>query len=377
MWRFPIIVLSLAFLIGCSDNEVAGPEKKSYFTLIVWLAGDNDLSEDVPRKLGSIAQGFSCAESSGCRLLVYSDTKQAPPSMSEIMPDGSVRQIKSFPEQNSASQEVFGNVLAEMIDYAPAERYGLILFSHATGWLPPGMLNDPRCGGADTRSIFTDGQEEMPLEEFIRSLPQNVVFDYMVFENCYMAGVEVAYALRNNTGLIVASCAEILSPGFDPVYRSSFDKLIGENTDLCGFAEDYYLRRISMSGDSRSATISVINTAYLQDLATLASSVIASSRTSSGELPADMQRFNRNIYPLFFDLEEYLCLLAPERSAEIRETISRAIPYQGATPEFMPGYDYGFQIRRHCGLTVYIPRGEFPWLDREYFHTAWWQAVGF
>lgn len=98
--------------------------------------------------------------------------------------------------------------------------------------------------------------------------------------------------------------------------------------------------------------------------AALAKDIIGASTPLDEPKLKTLQRFNRHDYTLFFDLEEYLCTLAPDRTAEIRTAISDAVEY-AAPPDFMPTYDHGFHIARHCGMTVYIPQSTFPALDTE------------
>lgn len=342
-------------------------------TLLVWLAGDNNLYSEVPHKLSAIAEGFSNAENADCRLLVYADRRGYYPQLIEIMPDGNQSVLETYPAQNSASPETFSRFLNYMISLAPAKRYGLIVFSHATGWLPQGALENPSLEKKPlSRTIFDDNGEQMTLAELADALPADTKFDYIVFENCFMGGAEVAYALRNKAARLLVSSAEILSPGFEEIYASSLNRLISPTPDLSGFAADYYNYRNARSGNHRSATVSVINTSAMQTLAAFTKDIIGTSTALDESILTSLQRFNRHDYTLFFDLEEYLCALAPDRVAEIRSTIADAVEYAAATPDFMPTYEHGFRIHRHCGMTVYIPQSCFRALNAAYEGTEWW-----
>lgn len=113
----------------------------------------------------------------------------------------------------------------------------------------------------------------------------------------------------------------------------------------------------------------------MPQLASLVSEIIGEATPLDEEKLKTMQRFNRHDYTLFFDLEEYLCELSPDRATEIRSAISEAVEYAAATADFMPTYDHGFHISRHCGLTVYIPQSRFPALNAAYTETAWYRAT--
>ncbi len=376
MNKWILLILSLFLLSACEKDEPVPDVHVSERTVLVWLAGDNNLYSEVPHKLSALAEGFKNAAPSDCRLLVYADRRGNYPQLIEIMPDGNQSVLETYPAQNSASPETFSRFLNYMMETAPARHYGLILFSHATGWLPQGALENPSLEEKPlSRTVFDDNGEQMTLAELADALPVDVRFDYIVFENCFMGGAEVAYALRDKADRLLVSSAEILSPGFEEIYSSSLYRLFAPTPDLSGFAADYFNYRNAKSGNHRSATVSVINTSAMPQLASLVSEIIGGSTSLDEEKLKTMQRFNRHDYTLFFDLEEYLRELAPDRATEIRTAISEAVEYAAATADFMPTYDHGFHISRHCGLTVYIPQNRFPALNAAYTETAWHRAT--
>ena len=67
----------------------------------------------------------------------------------------------------------------------------------------------------------------------------------------------------------MASSAPVVSPGFTPIYAGSISCLLEEAADLQRFAENYFHYWNLMEGDKRSATISIIKTAGLSNLANL------------------------------------------------------------------------------------------------------------
>lgn len=382
MNKWILLILSIFVLSACGETDEPVPETHiSRRTVLVWLAGDNDLYPEVAQKLSSLADGFRGSAPKDCRLLVYADRRGNYPQLIEITRDGNQSILETYPVQNSASPETFSRLLNHMMETAPAERYGLIVFSHATGWLPQGALGNPTLAEkALSRTIFDDNGEQMTLAEFADALPADVRFDYIVFENCFMGGAEVAYALRDKADRLLVSSAEILSPGFGEIYPSSLYRLLAPAPYLSGFAADYYNYRNAKSGNHRSATVSVIRTSAMRQLASLASEIFSGIDIDDvGSLDEEklktMQRFNRHYYTLFFDLEEYLCELAPDCATEIRFAISEAVEYAAATSDFMPTYAHGFHISRHCGLTVYIPQSRFPALNAAYTETDWYKAT--
>lgn len=378
MNRYLIFMWTVFFFLACGSEkgDLPASETKAGRTIMVWLAGDNNLYSEVPRKLSALAKGFKNAATPNCRLLIYADRRGGYPQLIEILSDGNQKVLETYPVQNSASPETLNRSLQHMIELAPAKRYGMIVFSHATGWLPQGALDNPYLENRiNTRTVLDDDGNQMSLADFANALPAGIKPDYILFENCFMAGIEVAYALKDKARRLLVSSAEILSPGFEEIYVSSLDCLTEEETDLTKFAEDFYRYRNSTTGNYRSAPISVINTSKLQTLASLAASIVKGSEPLNETETIGMQRFNRHEYTLFFDLEEYLTRLAPERQEEIHKKLLNVVEYTAATHDFMSTYPNGFAINRHCGLTVYIPQMAFPILNSYYEETTWYKAT--
>jgi len=379
----PILIL-LAF-VSCSGDSNEPDVPDTGRTLLVWLAGDNNLASEVQRKIDALAEGFAAADHPGSRMLIYADRSGNYPQLMEVSSQGKLKILATYPAQNSASPETLHRLLTEMMSQAPAEHYGLIIFSHATGWLPKGALEHPTNyrqlypqTGDETKSrtILDDNGVQMPFADFAEALPlpPSGKYDYIVFENCFTAGIEVAYDLRDKTRQLLVSSAEILSPGFEDIYPQALDLLLKPAADICGFARSYYDFRNSRIGNYRSATVSVLNTEAITQLAMLVRTIETSTPSLDEALLPQMQRFNRHRYTLFFDLEEYLTMRCPERADEIHAAIGDIVEYSAATPSFIKGYTNGFDINRHCGITTYIPQSGFPDLNEDYARTAWLQA---
>lgn len=379
-----LVVLFPLILSACGDdNSSSADDGMADRTVLVWLAGDNDLSSEVPRKVAALAQGFhdaangGTARAGGGRLIIYADRRGEYPCLYEVTERGELTMLETYPPQNSASGETLRRMLTDMMARCPARRYGLIVFSHATGWLPQGAL-DNLDGFADasakpsssTRTFLDDNGTQMSLGEFADSLPlppDGRKYDYIVFESCFTAGVEVAFALGDKAARLLVSAAEVLSPGFEEVYPSSLGLLLGRDADVSGFARAYFESCDAKAGAYRSATVSVIRTDGLGSLAEALDGALPTEALDAAAV-ASLQRFNRHDYGLFFDLEESVERFAPQRAAAVSRAIDGVVEYAAATPWLMQGYRNGFAISRHCGLTVYLPQADFPLLN------GYWEA---
>jgi hypothetical protein len=380
-YYLPVIL----FFFSCEEESPPVPEQEVLLqrTIIAYLCGDNSLSSEIDTKIDALQQGMQLVDAADNRLIVYTDCRDEMPKLLQITA-AEILVLEEYAEKNSASAANFSQILQKIMQDFPAESYGLICFSHASGWLPQGALNNPS-GFAGTyppasalalRSIFEDEGQEMPLTEFAAAIPLTPAGDkleFILFETCYMAGVEVAYELRNKTKYIVSSAAEMLSPGFVEIYPAHLSGLFAPVPLLKSFATAYFDYWNAQTGTARSATISLINLLQIEELANIVKTIYADNK----ELDiSSIQHFNRNSYHLFFDLSDQVYALATQEQKDNYDHIlSQIIEYQAATPQFMPGYLHSFIIRRHCGLTTYIKQELFSDLNHEYDKLSWNLAV--
>lgn len=392
-----------AMLGGCERKELCYPEPSR--PLVVYLALDNDLAGEQSARLNALRAGWR----SDMDVWVYADTPSGA-SLSHLEGTASgveLRTVETYGEENSASGSTLERVLRSVWQRSPSEGYGLLFFSHATGWLPEGALARPHAeaasvasgaGGGATRTLGRDGSAEMSLEAFAAAIPEGMPLDYILFEACLVAGAEVALELCGRTDLLLVSSAELLVPGFRPLYGECLELLtsrrLGTEELLTTFGQRYmrYVRQ-ECAGIYRSATLSVIRTSSLPALASAVHRATGgrAGEMASEELLSQLQHFDRPgqygdrpAAARFFDLEDYVERLHAASGADMaslaafRAALEDAVVWSDATEQFMGGAGApygGFDIARHGGLTTYVPRAEFPSLNEAYRQTAWYRAI--
>lgn len=357
-----IILIIPPLLSSCLEEEADNRQLLPERTILFYMAGDNGLSEETQEKVDALVSAWNIADEN--RLLVFQDKGgENAPRLLEIKAGsngkGMIEVLEEYKDGNSATTKVFARVLNDMVRHCPSSDYGLVLFSHSSGWFPTGTFAQPR-------SVVTDGDTEFELIDFARTIP-NGQFRFIIFESCLMAGAEVVYELKDKTDYIFASSAEILSPGFTPLYGKMLECLYKSTPDLTAFASEYYDYCNGLSGDNRSATVSVISTAGLSPLKSLLAR--AESHVEHWEwVERDgIQHFDRRAKDyLFYDMEGYIKSIGTQEEInELAGILEGTILYKAATDEFMPGTPYGFPIKQHCGLTIYIPVAKFKELNTQ------------
>ena len=383
------IITTLLFSIlltffSCSEDPKIDPILPTGRTLLVYVALDNSLYGEMADVHASLREGWGNEDINGT-LLLFADTRRGgnPVLINIKKQNGEVISdtIRTYTNDNSASPELFRQVIADTKLIAPANSYGMLLFSHASGWLPAtafinplkweaGVNNSSKLG---SRSIFEDNGREMEFHDFVTAIPDGM-FEFIASEMCFMSSVETAYALRNKTDYLLAAAPEVLSPGFEPIYRTSLGLLYKAKPDLEGFAQAFFDYFDGLQGEYRSAAISVVKTSEIQALANF-------TRTVAPVLSQDqidvVQHYDRipprsSSFPyLFFDYRDYIAQVATEAQMnELDGLLDKAVIFKRSTPKLINIY-----IPKHSGLSVYIPQERLPRLNKAYEGTDWWKAV--
>ena len=237
--------LCLALLpAACSDNGAPEPERPSLpaearRTVLVYMCAQNTLGSEpmgsCQRKDSAEIVAARGSLAPHDRLLLFIDDADAP-RLYEVAPaQERPLLLKRWPvDFCSASPARFGEVLREAAARCPAEEYGLVMWSHSDGWLPPTQtdyaafepLSAPPAAHAGTLSFGIDSGPEgglsnrgaqMAVEDMAEAIAAaGIRLRYVFFDSCLMQNVEVAYALRHVADLVVG--APMTIPGNGAYY---------------------------------------------------------------------------------------------------------------------------------------------------------------
>lgn len=360
---FLVCGIVIVLLSSCHDkNDPPEPETVNR-TVIVYIVGDNSLNSAVATDINEMETGWD--NSYNGNLVVYVDQRRTAPYVLKIQHDNTSKiaspEVLNYSEQNSCSIEVMEKVIADIKAKYPAESYGLILWSHASGWLP----TDPF-----SRAFGEDAGVSMEISELAKLSGK---YDFILFDACFMAGVEPVYELRNNADYIVASVAEVLFGGYP--YQHIVKHLFKDKADLTATAEAFmsYYKSFRES-DMRSATMSVINTREMEDLASISRVLVQKYKTNIPTVNlSKIQKYDSYSTTLFFDFKDFIENIADENDPNLtlfNNQLKTTVIYSDHTPAMMDI----FNIDHSCGLSCYI-QGRTTRLDNIYKTTEWYKRV--
>lgn len=214
-------------------------------------------------------------------------------------------------------------------------------------------------------------------EQLAQAIPSGV-FDWILFDACFMASAETLYALRDKAARIVCSPAEVIADGFP--YEKIMPELLRSEPDLRAVCEGYYRHYADdVRPTYRSATVSLVETPELEALAAATASVLAAALAADPGVLADMdlnhlQPLDRYRRHFLFDMGSVVAQLeirglvpAPVAGAW-RAQLARTVPYEAHTPTML-----GLELDACCGLSMYVPVSAYADLN-EYYRTLGWYA---
>jgi hypothetical protein len=368
--------------------------------ILFYVAADEKLTNnDAPEKIRQICAGWGPYKG---EMIIYIDRQNTGAYLlrvNETKNDSGrygLDTLENYGPENSADPEVLKRVINKTVQDYPADSYGMIFFSHASGWLPEGTLTHPR-------SLVIDGsagqKREMEYYEFASAITDQQ-FDFIIFEACLMADVMSMYELRNKAEYVLASSAEIVSPGFSSngVYKDEVMRLYDTKNDIksvvSGFAQSYYnyIATIPENSAYCSATLSLIKMDEMEALTSATKTILNGTEIDEKNLTlSDVQRFDRprelggGSYSRYFDFAHTVEQLAPESDyMAFNKQLDKTVVWKVATKRFLlNGYDdspnlgeyNGFFIERHSGLTTYISQDVYPFLKSQFMNSSWYKAI--
>ncbi len=322
-------------------------------TLLVYMAANNSLGRD-RKDLDDIDEMIKAARAGalagGARVLVFRSEYYGSRSqrLMELTPD-SLRTLITYADDGTPASdpERLRRVIADTRAKAPADHYGLVLWSHGLGWTNLSFDSKLRSFGEDR----TTGRM-MAISELGGALDADA-FDFIYFDCCLMSSVEVAYELRHAAPYLCGSVTETPYDGMP--YDKTLPLLLdGSPSALEATARTVMEHYGVHTFGSCPVSAVVVATEALDDLAAATVEIYSTAR----ELPEDFtpqQFYFSSRYPeyRYYDLEQYVETICPDQAMldSWREILGRVVKFQ-AHSDYIWSTDH--PITRHCGLSTRI-----------------------
>lgn len=412
-WLYTLLVIVLA---ACS-NEIPEqqPAKRSGRTVLAYLISNNKAGSldtylrdnviDMYTALGNMKES--------CTLLVFyrpytGDTPLSNPTLMSFYTDGrgnvnnqpvlsgdnltfeAVCQIAQKKEYTMNSQiatdpAVMKEVFTDMQIVAPSDSYGLILGSHASGWMKGNSVQSKAFGDDDGYNIDIPDLADVLKNSFSEKL------DFVLFDACMMGTAEVGYELRETTSYCIASVMET------PVYGFPYDQILpylySENVDYSAVCHEF----ISFNKIKDAwGTCAVMDCSQMENLASTVKAKLSEWEDALSSVSMqNVQQYGVGTFQYFsYDVLDFFRELGgksgvaetdlDEAISSIQTVLDEVVIAKECIPNpSYPNTIFSVDETRFCGIGMYIP-GEYnpyvanktAWNDYYKQSISWYHAAG-
>ena len=266
--------------------------------------------------------------------------------------------IARFSDYNYHYTSIEG--LSQILTLAKSDNsnFSLIIGCHGDAWIP----------ASDMKRSFggTKIESRIDISTLCQALKQtNITAEYILFDDCYMSSIEVAYELRNVCNHLIASPSEIMAAGMP--YSDIANDLIN-TPNYEAICSEYYTYYASNPSTPYGA-IAIVKSSELDSLANI------TKRLNINYTNQNIQFYDAYNPHIFYDLGDYINTSCSEENlkAEFFSQLNKCVIHKATTPTVY-GYNYGeIKINNFSGVSTSAPSTNPKCTS--YQETAWYKAT--
>ena len=384
-----IIALFISIFACNNPNDeivvVPGTQAAKERTIILYLSGDEyKISRWIGDNIDLICENLnSSVDSEKVNIVAFVDILSsygsipANPIVYEIKYNKTknivdTTSVKQYPELNSLSVSHIKDFLSMVKEKYPAETYNLIWGSHGSGWYPnPNLVKN--------RALGPDGNSYIELDEFEQAIPEDMVFDYIIFDACFMAQAEIAMQLKDKVKYIMSAPSEIPIAGF-PYKDINLMCNARTEEDYIAICESFHTKYIL---EGIGHTVSLIKTDEMDNLASAFKQVIESCDDEtlrnfniSNVQNFDGQQYCFNYITACYDLQNIAYQLIDNETLyeNLTNAIKKVIKYEAHSQ--LISFGTTIRIKTCCGITSFWPTKGNAIANTYYYNYDWCKASG-
>lgn len=364
-----VVVMAIAALSACDDGDDVPPVRPEQRTLFMYFPWSTNLTDYFYKNISDMEEAITKSGLDNGRVIVFISTSSSEAEMFEIKYSGGKcthKKLKIYDNPALTTAAGLSGILNDMKTFAPADTYAMTIGCHGMGWLPvesvsKAMGHSPAFvphynadyGYAMTRYFGgTTSQYQTDISTLAMAIADaGLKMDFILFDDCYMSSVEVAYDLRHVAGHIIACPTEIMAYGMP--YAEIGGSLLGE-PDYKAVAEGFY--EFYSTYTYPYGTLGITDCSQLDALADIMKEINRRYKFDKSQL-AELQRMDGYTPVLFFDFGDYVEHLCPDEAllSEFRTRLARAVPYAVHTRQYYSSRRGAVDINAYSGITTSEP----------------------
>lgn len=362
------ITFTLLFISCQKEDDIPVPKAENEQTVFMYMPWASDLLYHFYNNISDFESAINKGILKNERVVVFLSTSPTEATMFELKYENgqSIREtIKTYDNPAFTTAKGITAILNDVIEYAPAKRYGMIVSCHGMGWIPVQRVESRsltekeywQYEGVPKTKWFggTSSQYQTDITTLAEGIYEaGVKMEYILFDDCYMSSIEVAYDLHHVADYLIGCPTEVMVYGMP--YATMAEHLIG-NVDYEGVATafiDFYSTYTVMP----CGTIGVTVCSEMDNLAAIMKT-INSIYTIDSPIISSIQRMDGYSPTRFFDLHDYVRYLCPDNTlfTQFETQLERTIPskYRKHTSHFYTMSRGKIYIDTFSGTTISDP----------------------
>lgn len=383
---FILLLITSFTLLSCEKDELPDRVEQTVFMYLPWSTNLKSYFETNISDFETVVkQGVLKNE----KIIVFLSTTPTQAELFELEYDNGEcnrKKLKNYTNPAFTTAEGISSILNDVKTFAPAGRYAMTIGCHGMGWLPV-------ASAASATKRHSLGQkkhweyEGVPMTRYFGGLSSKyqtntttlaegiaragMKMEYILFDDCYMSSIEVAYDLKDVTDHLIACPTEIMAYGMP--YAEIGTYLLGkvDYKAICDAFYDFY-----STYDIPCGTIGVTVTSELENLTSVMKEINGKYTFPASSLHTvqPMDGYNPTI---FFDYGDYVATLCKEDEkllARFEAQLERTVPYKRHTPYYFSAVSYELnKINAYSGVTISDPSIDLEASAK--YGTAWYLAT--
>ena len=392
-----LILLATLFIVGCQE-DVPAPypvpknlPNKTIFVYMPWSAARNNetgsLYNNFLQNIEDIEAAIEAEKGLGHnKLMVFIATSANHAALIEVKYAANGRcqrdTLQHFDSHNMPAYTTangLASLLSKVKVEAPAKQYALIVGCHGTGWL----FSE---GKSRARTRYFGGSDhyfQTNIPTLAAAIEQaKMRMQFVMFDDCYMSNVEVAYEMRHATDYLIGCCSEIMAYGMP--YKNIWKHLTQPKPNYKEVVNEFH--NFYSNYKWPYGNIGVTDCSKVEEVAARMKTINAATANNANPVDwEDIQRLDGYTKTTFFDMGDYVNKLCntPETQSMAREmqtALAQLVPYKSYTPYIYTAleqhYPSTIPVNAYCGITISDPtQSDFENALTTKRETSWWKAT--
>ena len=392
-----LILLATLFIVSCQE-DVPAPypvpknlPNKTIFVYMPWSAARNNetgsLYNNFLQNIEDIEAAIEAEKGLGRnKLMVFIATSANHAALIEVKYAANGRcqrdTLQHFDKHNMPAYTTangLASLLSKVKVEAPAKQYALIVGCHGTGWL----FSE---GKSRARTRYFGGSDryfQTNIPTLAAAIEQaKMRMQFVMFDDCYMSNVEVAYEMRHATDYLIGCCSEIMAYGMP--YKNIWKHLTQPKPNYKEVVNEFH--NFYSNYKWPYGNIGVTDCSKVEEVAARMKTINAATANNAKLIDwKDIQRLDGYEKTIFFDMGDYVNKLCntPETQSmahEMQSALAQLVPYKSYTPYIYTALEQlntqTIPVNAYCGITISDPtQSDFENALTTKRETGWWKAT--